>query len=307
MRKKKILITGAAGYIGSSLLKNLGKAIDPEVLLIDSFESQQYSSLFDLPTRFKYKLIKSDITSVDFAKTLNGVDIVIHLAASRYINKLKTKDIQESNFLGTKSVAEACLSTNTALLFPSTTSVYGSKKPSVDETCKELTAQSPHASEKLKCEQYLQKLGKKGLRYAICRFGTISGYSIGMRFDTAVNKFIWQAVTGEPLTVWKTAIKQKRPYLHLDDCIKAVNFIITNDLFDGDVYNVVSENLTVSQIVKEIKLCVREVKVSYTRSPLMNDLSYRADDRKIRSLGFKPEKDVKMAIGHSIKHLKGLV
>ena len=56
---------------------------------------------------------------------------------------------------------------------------------------------------------------KKGLKGVSCRFGTIFGASPGMRFHTAVNKFCWQAVMGQPITVWSTAYDQKRPYLEV--------------------------------------------------------------------------------------------
>ena len=63
---------------------------------------------------------------------------------------------------------------------------------------------------------------KAGLRFITCRFGTIFGTSIGMRFHTAVNKFCWQAVIGQPITVWRTALHQYRPYLDLKDAVKAI-------------------------------------------------------------------------------------
>ena len=113
----------------------------------------------------------------------------------------------------------------------------------------DLKPQSPYAEAKLEAEQLLDRLGaEKGLKFVTCRFGTIFGTSIGMRFHTAVNKFCWQAVMGQPLTVWKTALHQHRPYLDLGDAVKAINFIIQKKLYDGRIYNVVTTNSSVSNI-----------------------------------------------------------
>ena len=95
-----------------------------------------------------------------------------------------------------------------------------------------------------------------------------------MRYHTAVNKFCWQAVMGQPLSVWRTAYEQKRPYLDLADAIRAIAFVIKQDLFDGRVYNVLTLNATVRDIVECIREFVPDVRLSFVNSPIMNQLSY---------------------------------
>lgn len=307
--KKRILITGALGHIGSGLLRNLGNDIAKDVVILDNLESRRYPSLFDLPNGYRFKFIRDDIVTANFDKYLDGIDIVIHLAAlTDAEGTFKTPGrVRKVNFKGLVRIADACAARGIKLLFPSTTSVYGSQDSRVDEKCTELKPQSPYAREKLNAEIYLAKLGKKGLKYVICRFGTIFGYSIGMRYDTAVNKFTWQAANGEPLGVWKTAWKQKRPYLYLGDCIKAINFIISNELFNGQIYNVATGNYTVQDIVKVIGLFIPKLKVNYVDSPIMNQLSYEVNDKKFRSLGFTPGGDLKAGIKSSIDKLRGII
>lgn len=306
---KKILITGALGHIGSSLLRNLGKNVAREVIILDNLESRRYSSLFDLPEGHKFKFIRDDVVTADFGKYLKGIDIVIHLAAlTDAEGTFKTpRRVRKVNFKGLVRVADACLARGVKLLFPSTTSVYGSQDKVVDENCNELKPQSPYAREKLNAEEYLATLGKKGLKYVICRFGTIFGYSVGMRYDTAVNIFTWQAANGAPLSVWKTAWKQKRPYLYLGDCIRAINFIIDRDLFDGQIYNVASGNFTVKDVVKTISQFIPNLSVNYVESPIMNQLSYEVDDKKFRKLGFTPNGDLREGIKSSIDKLRGII
>ena len=99
------------------------------------------------------------------------------------------------------------------------------------------------------------------MKYVTFRFGTISGKSKGMRFHTAVNKFCLDVSLNQPITVYKTALFQYRPYLSLKDAFKLFKFTIEKDLFKNDIFNALSENCTVSQIIGKIKRFKKRVKV----------------------------------------------
>lgn len=309
MEHKKIVITGALGHIGSQLIRDLRSDMAPSLLLIDNLESQRYCSLVNLPDTHTYRFVQEDIRNGDMKKFFAGASAAIHLAAitNAEASHDRAKEVEEVNFEGLKRVAEACGESGVKLLFPSTTSVYGSQEKLVDETCTELKPQSPYAEAKLQSEAYLASQGKNGLQFIICRFGTIFGPSVGMRFHTAVNKFIWQAVNGIPLTVWKTAWQQRRPYLDLRDCIRAINFIFEKDLFDKQIYNVLTKNYTVEDIVTSIKEFVPGLSVSYVDSPIMNQLSYDVDDSKFRRLGFMPSGDLRGSVGATVKQFEALM
>ena len=287
----KILITGALGHIGSKLIHNVKPGEFEEILLIDNMLSQRYPSLFNLPDCIKFNFNDDDILRADLRVLLKGFDCVIHLAAVTDAESSfnRRDEVEKVNYKGTKRVAEACIETGTRLIFPSTTSVYGSQSEQVDETCEieELQPQSPYAEYKLKSEQMLQEMGKnKGLKFVICRFGTIFGVSIGMRFQTAVNKFCWQAVMGKPLTVWETAMDQKRPYLGVGDAVRAIKFLIENDIFDGEIYNIVSSNNTVRDIINAIQESIPTLNLELVKSEIMNQLSYEVLPDKIEKCGF---------------------
>ncbi len=311
-KKLTILVTGALGHIGSKLIRNLDNRLTEEVILFDNLESKRFPSLYNLPKKkFKFRFVQDDIITADFDAYLKGTGVttVIHLAAitdAEGSHKIPEK-VEAVNFQGLKRVADACLKAKIRLFYPSTTSVYGSQALRVDETCTELKPQSPYAEAKLNSEIYLRGLKKKGLKFVICRFGTIFGHSIGMRYDTAVNRFTWQAATGLPLTVWKTAWKQRRPYLYLGDAVRAINFILKKDIFNGEIYNVVTKNFTVEDVIKTIQQFVPKLVVNYVDSAIMNQLSYDVDDSKFRKLGFKSTGDLKKGIGEKITSLKGII
>src|SRR5262249_6491804 len=177
----------------------------------------------------------------------------------------------------------------------------------VDESCSEadLKPQSPYALSKLRAERRLAELGaRQGLRFVACRFGTIYGTSVGMRFHTAVNKFVWQACLGEPITVWRTALHQKRPYLDLGDADRALKFILGRDLLEGQVYNLLTDNATVGAIVEIIRKYVPDLRVTFVDSQIMNQLSYTVAREKFTARGFKFQGDLERGIRETIELLR---
>lgn len=305
-QKKPIIITGALGHIGSAFIHR-GIMPGEHYVLIDDLSSQRYASLFGLPKDANYRFVQGDINEMDF-EIFSGARAVIHLAAitDAASSNDRAQEVEHVNYNGLQRVADACLRHEVPLIFPSTTSVYGSQSSRVDERCAELAPQSQYAKAKLLSEQYLRQLRSSGLRFVICRFGTIFGPSVGWRFHTAVNKFLWQAINGQPLTVWKTAWKQRRPYLDLTDAVAAIRMIVDKNLFDGEIYNVVTENYTVEDIVTTIKEIVPRIKVSYVDSPIMNQLSYDVDGSKFEAQGYCPQGSIKNGIFDSMQQLEGV-
>ena len=310
----KLVITGPLGHIGSRLIHSLTPNEVSEVILIDNLSTQRYCSLFNLPQGISWEFIEADVTSRKFEleNVFAGAGAVIHLAA--VTNAAESfeiaNEVERVNFFGTQRVARAAAHVGSPLIFISTTSVYGVSEGVVDEACApgQLQPQSPYAKSKLQAEQFITELGESlNLRFFIGRFGTIYGASIGMRFHTAVNKFVWQACMGQPLTVWQTALNQKRPYLDLHDAVRALKFIVAHDLFDKRTYNVLTNNLTVREIVDTIREFVAEVKVELVETRIMNQLSYTVDCSRFRSRGFEFEGDLRSGVGESIAQLKAFV
>jgi UDP-glucose 4-epimerase len=308
---RRILVTGALGHIGSRFIHDIRAGGFDEVLLFDNLATQRYCSLFDLPEGTRFRFIEGDVCTTPLEPWLEKVDAVIHLAA--ITNAAGSFEIQEQvervNYEGTRRVAEACVRTGSRLLFLSTTSVYGTQAETVDEDCpiEDLAPQSPYASSKLHAEQMLAELGgRDGLRFFIGRFGTIYGTSIGMRFHTAINKFCWQACLGQPITVWRTAMDQFRPYLELGDAIRAIHFVLERDLFDGRVYNVLTENATVRQVVDHIRREIPDVDVQYVDTQIMNQLSYRVSADRFARAGFAPEGSLKASIAETLRLIRGV-
>ena len=306
----RILVTGALGHIGSKLIRMLPYEFpNAEITMVDNLMTQRYCSLFNLPKSGKYKYKNIDIAQNSIEHLLNGVDVVIHLAAITDATSSfdKAEEVENNNLKATQKIAEACIQSKAKMIMLSSTSVYGNQSEFVDENCPQtrLQPQSPYAETKLKEENIITELFKKsGLEVVILRFGTIYGHSEGMRFHTAVNKFCWQAVMDEPITVWTTAYKQKRPYLELTDACKAITHVIEKNLFNGEIYNVLTLNTTVSNIID----CINEVKkinsVNFVDNKIMNQLSYEVSDQKFRKTGYIPKGELDTTIREEIQYFQ---
>ena len=305
-----LLVTGGCGHIGSYLLHNIHKIKKiKKTFVIDDLKSTNINSLFNINKKNKLKFFQKDLTNKNALNGLNKIDYVIHLAsmtnAAGSFNK--KEEMYKNNLDCFKNILDFCIKKKAKLIHISSTSVYGKQTSLVDETCerKYLKPQSPYADIKLIEENLLKKLSNK-LNYVTYRFGTISGISKGMRFHTAVNKFCLNATLNTDITVYKTALHQYRPYLSLKDSFKLMKFTIENNLFKNDIYNALSENCTVNQIVQKIKKYKKNIKVKLVSSEIMNQLSYHVDKSKLMKEGITLNNKIELDIKKTIKLLENI-
>jgi nucleoside-diphosphate-sugar epimerase len=242
-------------------------------------------------------------------RAVEEIDVVIHLAgitdAPSTINHPdKTHWV---NVVGTERILDASIKAGVKkFLFPSTTSVYGEAEGLVDESCRDLKPSSPYAETKLEAENIVIYGNRiNGIETFVLRKGTIFGNSIGMRFHTAVNKFAWQASMGLPLTVWDSALKSMRPYLGINDAVRAYNFVMEHGR-PGTVYNVVTANHNMEDILSCIRYWKKDVKIEITKSPILNQKPYEVSNKKIRNLGFEFKDDLGISLEQTIRKLSGI-
>ena len=305
-----LLITGGCGHIGSYIIDNIKKIKKvKKTIIIDNLKTTQINSLFNSKKKNNLKFYIRDLTKEDSLKDVKKIDYVIHLAsmtnAAGSFNK--KKEMYRNNLTCMKNIINFCIKEKSKLIHISSTSVYGKQTNLVDETCekKYLKPQSPYADIKLMEEKMLIQ-AKNKLKYVTYRFGTISGTSKGMRFHTAVNKFCLNAALNEPITVYKTALNQFRPYLALTDAFLLFKFTIENNFFKNDIYNALSENYTVNQILNKIKRYKKKISIKFVSSPIMNQLSYHVDKKKINKEGFFFRNKIETDIKNTLNLLKNI-
>lgn len=296
----RLVITGALGHIGSALLQSIQPGEFGDVVLIDNRSRQCLRPVAGLPGTRQFSVLEADVATADLDHLIRDATILVHLAGvtNADVDRSSEADVESRNFQAAARVAEACTRLGCRLVVPSSTSVYGAADGQVDESWP-IVDSYPHnlyAATKFRIEQMLCAQAARGLRYTVLRFGTIYGDSPGARFDTAVNKFCQQASMGQPLTVWRTAIDQVRPYLHIDDAVRALRLIVERDVFNGGVYNVLSQNASVRDVVNRIREVIPDARVELVESPIMNGASFTVSALRFRQLGFEFQGDLRAGI-----------
>ena len=110
----------------------------------------------------------------------------------------------------------------------------------------------------------------------------------------------------EKIKVYKNAMDQYRPYLSVRDSFKVFKFCIEKNFFKNDIFNALSGNFTVRQIINKIKKYKKKISISYVDTPLLNQLSYHVDQSKIRKNGLRLNADITVDIKDTIDLFKNI-
>ncbi len=300
---KNILVTGGAGYIGSTLvpvLLNQGY----KVTIIDSLIFNQ-SSLLDCCADPNFEFIRADICDHDL---VNGIlfeyDIVIPLAAivgapACERNPSLTRLV---NFDAHMNIVDN-VSSDQMVFFPTTNSGYGIGKK--DAYCTEETPLRP-ISEYGRMKVEIEKAFLDKGNAVTFRLATVFGMSSRMRMDLLVNDFVYRAVNDRSLVLFEEHFR--RNYIHVRDVAKAFLFGIENyEKMKGEPYNVglSSANLTKRQLAEKIqeyvpKLYIHSAEIG--EDPDKRD--YIVSNEKIESLGWRADYSLDDGIQELIKGYK---
>jgi len=306
----KIVITGCSGYVGSYVASNLAKKYpNAEYILVDKFINENYVNYFRIKKQSNYNFHEVDILSDNILPLFKNANFVLHLSA--IIDKKSLEDdkgtVFDENIECASKIAKTCTQTSSRMIAISSTSVYGTSSDKVPEECssEDINPQNQYALSKLREEEIVNDLCSKGALHAtIFRFASVFGVSPNMKFHTLVNKFCKQAILSQPITIWRTALEQKRPYLDIIDASNAISFLIDNNFFNGETYNVSTNTFTVHYIVNTIKKYIPNVKISFVDEPIMNEWSYGVSCDRLINSGFEFTGDLQRGIKETIEYLR---
>ena len=301
-----VLVTGGAGYLGSQLIREIPKmpAFKGDVVrVLDSMLRERYVTLWNLPTGVRYQFLEGDIRQEDsLRQALRDVEAVFSLSdITNAPLSFERKELTwETNHKGVLSLFDQAVRAGVRkFVYTSTCSVYGPTTGLVTEEA-ECKPASPYGESKLAAEREMHKRATGlGFDWTGLRLGTIYGWTIGMRFDTIVNRFTYLAAQGRPLTVYETAWRERRPYVSAKDAMQAYRIAASNPKTKDQVFNVVHENANMETIIGAIKKVYPRVAVTTTETPSLNQLSYEVDGSRFVSLGFRP----KMGIVDGVREL----
>jgi UDP-glucose 4-epimerase len=305
----RVVITGGLGHIGSRLLEFLGqKGYFTDIIIVDNLLTERYISLFNLPINTKFHLIRKDVrelAAIDFQK-FGPIELIIHLAALTNPAKLQNQkdEVLSNNLEATNNIVRISNSLNSKLIFTSSTNVYSSMVGIVSEATQLQTTNTTYSEVKLLEEDFIRNETING--YAILRLGTISGISPGMRFHTAVNKFCYDSIMGAKINVWNGAQELSRPYLSLDDLCNSIEHIYTLDLFDRNIYNIVTNHLSISEICTIISShLITDIEINIIDSPYEPEKNFQVDTTKISNTNLRVIGDVSRDIQKTLELFRG--
>lgn len=305
--KKKILITGGAGYIGSAIANDLLRA-GHEVTIIDNLSCGQKKLI---PKRAIF--FECDISNTSMLKKIfnkKKFDIVMHFAAFIKVDESvkKPKKYIYNNFKKTKIFINFCLKYKlNKIIFSSTASVYGNKFRKIKENDK-LSPANPYAYSKMKCEKFIINRSKKiDLKYIILRYFNVAGSPSNLetgliaKKSTHLIKRLCQLAIGKikNFYIYGNDYPTKdgtpiRDFIHITDLSK-LHLLSMNYLFEKDKSQIFNcgygKEYSVLQIFKATQKIVRR-KLNFKFSKRRyGDIGYAvADNIKIKKyLKFKPK------------------
>ena len=292
----KVLITGGAGYLGSTLAEYL---LDNgyEVTVFDNLLYKQLSILH-LFKRPDFKFIKGDVRNTKQLQLLvEGHDVIIPLAAIVGMPACKENPQMavDVNHFHIRKIVDV-LRDDQKLIIPNTNSQYGSSPDIITEDSP-FKPLSLYAETKCDAEGYVLKKGNG----VVLRLATVFGVSPRMRQDLLVNDFVYKSVTDGYLVLFEAHFK--RNYIHVQDIARTFEFMIVNyDQCKGQVYNVglSSANLSKLELAETIKKHVPNLVIK--QDDFKEDFdkrNYIVSNEKIEKLGWKPLYD----LDHGIKQL----
>lgn len=247
----KILCVGAGGYIGIPLCAALLER-GHYVVALDRWLFGKYPA-----PHAKLGIEKDDIrtTSIlDIGREALPYDAVIDLAGlsndlSAEIDPELTRSI---NIEGGKRLATLAKAAGISkYVYSSSASVYGAgTKPMLVESdeCRPLTL---YARSKVEVEDHLRAIAGDGFEPVILRNATVFGVAPRMRFDLAVNVMTLRAWRDQVIMIMGGG-EQNRPFIHVDDVVRAFVWAVESDNAAGETFNVGTSNHTISEVAKKV-------------------------------------------------------
>ena len=287
-----ILITGACGFVGSSLvpyLLNQGHHIK-------SFDTEWFGNNLCDDSNLQHQ--KKDVRFLD-KEDFHDIDSVIHLAniANDPGVELNTDLSWEVNVLATYKLVElAATAKLQKFIYASSGSVYGVKYEEQVTEDLSLVPISVYNKTKMISERVLLSYSDK-MKIINVRPATVCGWSPRMRLDVSVNMLTFQALKNKKITVFGG--NQIRPNIHIQDMIRVYeHFLLKANSIESGNYNAGFENMSILAIAELIQSQVpAEIIVTQSNDPR----SYRQNSDKLLNTGFLSSFSVQNAIEDIIK------
>ncbi len=303
--EERFMVTGGAGFIGSHLCERLISSNHPVVAVDDlsTGKVQNIEALIGLPG---FQFVRETImNSQVLDRLVSQVDVIVHLAAAVGVKLIVEDPVRtiNTNILGTEAVLTTANRYGCKVLIASTSEVYGKgvKVPfSEEDDC--LVGPTTHSRWAYAVSKQVDEfLGlayhrQFGLPVVVMRFFNTVGPRQTGQYGMVVPRFIRQALSGEPLTVYGDG-EQSRCFADVADVTNAVCRLAEHPLAPGNVFNIGNtEEITIRRLAERVieltesTSTIQVIPYDEAYAPGFEDMRRRVPDlRKIHELiGYTP-------------------
>jgi UDP-glucose 4-epimerase len=309
----KALVTGGAGFIGSHLTEAL-IAEGHEVTVIDDLSTGRAQNLAALAADTRLRTVWASILEEERLQDLvDDVDIVYHLAAAVGVQLILDRPVEtiETNILGTDRVLRCALKAQKKVVIASTSEVYGKNDAvPLKETDDGVLGPTVKSRWSYACSKAIDEfLGlayfkAHGLPVVIVRyFNTIGPRQVG-RYGMVVPRFVQQALTGAPLTVYGDG-EQSRSFTDVADTVAATVALSRHPAAVGEVFNVgTGSEITINELAALVKeLTASESPITHVPYAQAYEAGFEEPRRRVpdvaklrATVGFAPKVDIRTSL-----------
>ena len=312
----RVFITGGAGFIGSHLCDAL-VAKGEEVTILDNLSTGSKKNIAHLEG--KIRVFQGDIRDQNLVESLvKDSDLILHMAAALGVDNILENPIESisTNFYGSEVILNTALKYDKRILIASTSEIYGknTKQPLSENddrvigTPQKLRWTYSDAKALEEAIAYSLYITKQLKVTTIIFFNTVGPRQTG-KYGMVIPRFIRSAIENSPLKIFGNGT-QSRVFCHVNDSVRAILAIASNDKSIGEVFNVggkgeISILELANQIIKQTnsksKIAFLDYEDAY--APGFEDMARRVPDiSKINSFtGWEPELDLNTIIADVTK------
>ena len=301
----RIVVTGAAGFIGSHIAESL-LTKGHEVIGLDDMSYGREENLAVLLGHPGFELLRTDIRDNDAVlRCLADVDEVYHQAAIASVpySVEHPEETDEVNRIGTVNILEASLSQGVRkVVLASSAAIYGDDPEVPKKEDMRPSPQSPYASQKLACEHYAQMFSKvHGLPVVALRYFNVYGprQDPNSMYAAAIPRIIDRYRKQERPIVYGDG-EQTRDFIYVGDVVKA-NLLAMDSKATG-VFNVgCGQAISINSLVSLIGGMIGSGLQPEYQEPRLGDVKHsRADITRLQEIGFQPDHDLEAGLKKTV-------
>lgn len=302
----KLFITGGAGFIGSNYVRHVLANSDDEVTVFDALTyAGNLSSLADVADDTRYSFVQGDICDREaVAAAMAGHDMVVHFAAESHVDRsiVDPDTFVRTNCLGTNVMCDVARTIGVErFLHISTDEVYGSIEDGSFVETDRLGPRSPYSSSKAGSDLIALSYQET---YGLPVIVTRSSNNFGpFQFpEKVIPLFVTNLLDGKKVPLYGDGLNI-RDWIHVLDNCAGVDTVLRKGTI-GEIYNIGGGNETTNRELTSMVLSnmgVGEEMVEYVQDRLGHDRRYSIDCSKANALGWKPSRDLDVAIAETVE------